>query len=1330
MVRPDGHLYPPARVPATSKVRYSFRSGLTPLVLLACLIGPAPTANAQQIVPLVTDQTPLTLSGTFGVPAGAFVDQAGDYAFLGNRSSAIFLRRAGAPSPVRVLQRGDEVPGFPGSRTRSIDALAMNNSGLLAFSVLFHTPAGKVQEVIFTFDGTSLQPVVSSFDIAPGTSGATFGPSLALIGLNDAGDTAVITATTIGNQATSVTFPTTLFIIPGGGAPVRLAGVGDSAPGTGGTLATLAGVALNSRGEVLFSGTISGGAGGSGLFIATAAAGVRKVVANGDTIPSGGTFTSPGTGRLNNLGEVVFDASSALWVNSPLTGTSRAVGAGDEVPLPLGGTFGAPSSPQAFDDAGDIAFTASVSGSAATNLGLFRSGPGNPIDVVAFRNQAAPGVTGSLFSAFSAISMNDTGAISFRADRASGGAIGIFQQSVGDPLVSLVIDGRASPLGGTYRLSGVTPTRTLDTGSVYFSADVPNGSADRGEFLVSPSTTVVLMSTADPLPPGARVTLLNTSFGVGGAGGFVAFTAQHGGSGFSVAVHHIATRTTTVLATEGETVPETGGRLRLSNPGTAYVNANGQVTFQASLIGGPGSAGSRTAILVAGQGGGISKIVVSGDADSAGRILSGIGLNMLLPSPINDAGQVVFRASAQVSGVSRAGVFVGSVGAAPVEVALVGDVTSTGETITACCTGDLSINASGQVAFGATTAAGVGLFVGTAGSTPVKVVSVGDDAPGGGQYSRFHTPGFNSSGEVAFMATVDGGAGGGIFLGSVTSPPVALALNGAPAPAGGNFSLTAVHPDVIINDQHDVVFLAGLTDGTANSGYFMRRGPLGALQTLVLQGDPAPGTTGVFNTFSHGPNDVVGELFQLSSEGDVAFAGKLPGGSSTLLGYWHVRTDGAVEQLLVRGVVAPEFGGGVSVVNSQTSSWNSGGRYPIFARISGGTFTDGIFLFAPPTLTNTPTGTGVVVRPHDAVTGTTPVTLTFSEVTQTGDTTVTTSAGGPALPTAFRLGDPPVFYNLTTTAVFDGSIAVCIDFAGVSFPAGADLRLLHFEGGTWRDVTTSGPTGTVVCGDVASLSPFTVAQFVDRAPVANAGLDQLLEAANPSGAGFTLSSTGSGDPDGDTLSYLWKEGATIVGTTASVSLMRGIGTYTFTLTVTDPYGLSATSTTHVTVTPPPSTAGPANIWLGLKNSDDVGTKFDVLVEILKNGGVVGTGQANGVPGGSSGFNNAVQRVMGVVFNGPTAFGAGDMLGVRLSVRIAMGVSGHRSGTARLWLDDAAANSRWEMVVGGETCTLYLRNGSTLSAAPGTGSKSTVDVFVDRLVGGNAFKPFGTWSIRY
>ena len=38
---------------------------------------------------------------------------------------------------------------------------------------------------------------------------------------------------------------------------------------------------------------------------------------------------------------------------------------------------------------------------------------------------------------------------------------------------------------------------------------------------------------------------------------------------------------------------------------------------------------------------------------------------------------------------------------------------------------------------------------------------------------------------------------------------------------------------------------------------------------------------------------------------------------------------------------------------------------------------------------------------------------------------------------------------------------------------------------------------------------------------------------------------------------------------------------------------------------------------------DVGTYFDLRVELLKNGVVVASGQVDGVSGGSSGFNNAI-----------------------------------------------------------------------------------------------------------
>lgn len=97
----------------------------------------------------------------------------------------------------------------------------------------------------------------------------------------------------------------------------------------------------------------------------------------------------------------------------------------------------------------------------------------------------------------------------------------------------------------------------------------------------------------------------------------------------------------------------------------------------------------------------------------------------------------------------------------------------------------------------------------------------------------------------------------------------------------------------------------------------------------------------------------------------------------------------------------------------------------------------------------------------------------------------------------------------------------------------------------------------------------------NQPPVANAGSDQNLPATSPNGAGVTLDGSASTDPDGDSLTFVWTEGSTVVGNSATVQLTASIGTHTYTLTVTDTAGLSSTATTHVIVTnaPPVANAG-------------------------------------------------------------------------------------------------------------------------------------------------------------
>lgn len=204
-------------------------------------------------------------------------------------------------------------------------------------------------------------------------------------------------------------------------------------------------------------------------------------------------------------------------------------------------------------------------------------------------------------------------------------------------------------------------------------------------------------------------------------------------------------------------------------------------------------------------------------------------------------------------------------------------------------------------------------------------------------------------------------------------------------------------------------------------------------------------------------------------------------------------------------------------------------------------------------------------------------------------------------------------------------------------------------------------------------------------------------------------------------------GALAVTQNPAAGTIVGLGTTTITIAVRDASNNASTCATTFTVNGSQLTAlGTARVWVGLKNSDDVGTKFDLLAEVLKNGAVIGSAQVDNVPGGSSGFNNAVLDTMNLALSGPVGFCTGDTLSIRLSVRVAS-TSGHVSGTARLWLNDSGANSRFGATVGGVASDYFMLDAFVLNTTAGVGPRRTIDVTVNRNVGGNSFKPFGTWS---
>lgn len=213
-------------------------------------------------------------------------------------------------------------------------------------------------------------------------------------------------------------------------------------------------------------------------------------------------------------------------------------------------------------------------------------------------------------------------------------------------------------------------------------------------------------------------------------------------------------------------------------------------------------------------------------------------------------------------------------------------------------------------------------------------------------------------------------------------------------------------------------------------------------------------------------------------------------------------------------------------------------------------------------------GSAVAVKPVDVATGTpAPIDMTFSQVISGGTTSVVVNtfggtAGAPPPPTGFRLGAPDTYFDIRTTASFNGSVAVCINYSSVSYGNEGELRLLHRRAdGVWEDATTSLDTSAkIICGAVTSLSPFAVAER-NRAPtvtrVALPAMPLPLGQLASIGATFT-----DGNPrDAHTALVTWDDGsAGSVGAvtesvgTGSVSAQRmftGAGVYTVGVSVSD-----------------------------------------------------------------------------------------------------------------------------------------------------------------------------------
>jgi len=131
----------------------------------------------------------------------------------------------------------------------------------------------------------------------------------------------------------------------------------------------------------------------------------------------------------------------------------------------------------------------------------------------------------------------------------------------------------------------------------------------------------------------------------------------------------------------------------------------------------------------------------------------------------------------------------------------------------------------------------------------------------------------------------------------------------------------------------------------------------------------------------------------------------------------------------------------------------------------------------------------------------------------------------------------------------------------------AGTYYLRLSGVGSGDPVTTGYSNYASLGDYV-ITGSLVSTGLKQAPIAAAAATTLSGTVPLT---VTFGSSGSYDPDGTIVSYLWNFGSGATSNLASPSYtFSTAGTFTVTLTVTDNDGLSATASVGITVLPPPN----------------------------------------------------------------------------------------------------------------------------------------------------------------
>ncbi len=165
----------------------------------------------------------------------------------------------------------------------------------------------------------------------------------------------------------------------------------------------------------------------------------------------------------------------------------------------------------------------------------------------------------------------------------------------------------------------------------------------------------------------------------------------------------------------------------------------------------------------------------------------------------------------------------------------------------------------------------------------------------------------------------------------------------------------------------------------------------------------------------------------------------------------------------------------------------------------------------------------------------------------------------------------------------------------------------------------------------------------------------------------------------------------------------------------------------------------ATSWLGLKNSDDQGTRFDLLAEVYRGGTLVSSALTRCIAGVTRNPNNALQVASPFADFTPETLTSGELLTLKLSTRIGTNPNdtkcqGHNNATGlRFYYDAPNRPSKLGVAFGTNAATdhyLHTTGGSDVlnTAAPTNATALYKDSPAVNFNGGNPWRMVGEWQL--